>query len=186
MDNIDVFIGGLSDNLLPSNHFVWSRPYYHDKMTWCVRIKQPIPIWQNLFYICRDPKVYVLFTLMCIAVVFFGYFIQQYEDLYPKWNWFRLSLAGMAPCWGAPSEYNPKIIPNRIFFIFCIFGALLTYIVATSFYLLLLTNPRFEDQIKLRHEIIDERFELVGEGFALQHLMKQNQVNFDFSFVKCK
>lgn len=45
-----------------------------------------------------------------------------------------------------------------------------------------MTTPLFESQIQSRQEIIDNRFEMVGDGFALQQLIKQNEVNhIDFA-----
>lgn len=55
---------------------------------------------------------------------------------------------------------------------------MLIYIVANSFFLLFITAPIYEDQIKTRQEIIQNQFELVGDRIALQHLRIENQVNF--------
>lgn len=161
-----------------NDSFTASRSYYYDKLTWCVQVKQPIAAYKSLAkHICKDVSVWILYTFMCFSVVFMGYFMQQFEDLQPKWDWFRITFAGIAPCLGFVSEYKPKIISHRIFFICCVFGAMLSYIVTNSIVLLLITHPFYENQIKSIQEIIDGDFKLVGDGFALQHLMQQKQVN---------
>lgn len=175
---VDVYIGALETSLMTSKRFVASRAYYHDTLTWCVQIRKRIPSWKSLFYLCSDPLVYIFYTFMCFSVVFTGYFMQQYEDFQPKWDWFRLSFSGISPCFGFPSEYRANIIPNRIFFLFSLFGAFLSYIITNSILLMLINIPFYENQIKLREQIIHKRFEFVGDNFALQHLKKQNTVNF--------
>lgn len=170
-------MGGLDERLNANQHFIASCPYYQDFITLCVRVKQPIPSHENIHYICRHVEVWLIYTLMCVSVIFTGYFMQQFEDMPIKWDWFRLTFAAFAPCFGFISEYNPKIVPNRIFFIFAIFGATLSYIVSTSLYLKVITYPIFENQIQTIDEIIGKEFELIGDGFALQHLKMQYQVN---------
>lgn len=174
---MDVFIGALDENLITQKYFNASRPYYHDTLTWCVQVKQPIPIWQNVFHVCRDPLVFAIYTLMCFCVVLTGYFMQRYENFTPKWDWFRLTFAGISPCLGYGSAYFANIIPNRIFFLFSLFGATLSFIVTNSFILIFVSIPIYEHQINIRQEIIHKRFELVGDAFAFQHLTMQNQVN---------
>lgn len=176
---MDLLIGALDGNLFTSERLVASRAYYHDVITLCVRAKQMISYEDNISEVFHriDWKVWFIYTLMCVSVVFTGYFMQQYEELQPKWDWFRLTFSGMAPCFGFVSDYQPKIAPNRIFFIFCIFGAMLSYIVTTSMLLLLLKNPMYEKQIQSIEEIIRKDFEIVGDKFAFQHLKMQHQVS---------
>lgn len=169
----------MDESLLANQQFVASRPYYHDVITWCVRAKQLISYEDNVIHIAYriDWEVWFIYTIMCVSVVFTGYFMQQYEELQPKWDWFRITFSGMAPCFGFVSEYTPRIFPNRIFFICCVFGAMLSYIVTTSMLLFFLTKPLYEKQIQSIGEIIDKDFEIVGDGFALQHLKMQHQVS---------
>lgn len=175
---MDLFIGALDETIFASEQFVTSRPYYHDVISWCVRIKQLYSNQDNFHNFIRhiEWKVMFIYTIMCVSVVFTGYFMQQYEDFARKWDWFRLTFSGMAPCFGFVSEYTPRIAPNRIFFIFCIFGAMLSYIVTNSILLHYVTHPIYENQIQSIEEIIDNDFEIVGDSFALQHLKMQNQV----------
>lgn len=57
------------------------------------------------------------------------------------------------------------------------FGGMLINIIFISFALLFITKQIFEKQIDTIQEIVDNRFEVMGDGFALQHLNRQNQVN---------
>lgn len=168
----------MDETLITSEQLTASRSYYHDALTWCVQIKQPISNWKNIFYLCRDPLVFAIYTVMCTLVIFMGYFLQIFENITPKWDWFRLTFAGVSPCLGFASEYFANTIPNRIFFLFSLFGATLSFIVFNAFFLLFVTFPIYEHQINTRQEIIDNRFELIGDAFAFQHLKLQNdQVN---------
>lgn len=106
-----------------------------------------------------------------------GYFMQQFENFTPKWDWFRLTFSAISPCLGFGTDYFANTIPNRIFMFFSLWGAMLSFIVTNSFFLLFITIPIYEHQIKTKQEIIQQRFELVGDGFALQHLRMHNQVS---------
>lgn len=172
---IDVLIGALDETLITSEYFTASRSYYHDTLTFCVQTKQPIPMHENLGYACKDVKVWLIFTVMCFCVVFTGYYMQQFEDE-PKFDWFRISLAGFGPCFGVVTDYNAKATPHRIAYLFCLLGAFLIYIIGSSFWILFTTNPIFENQISSVQEIINGGLELVGDRFSLQHLINQNQV----------
>lgn len=114
---------------------------------------------------------------MCFMVVFIGYFLQQFENLQPKWDWFRLTLVGISITFGSVGCYKPQIISNRIFFIFCVFGCMIFVITTMSVMFKIMTNPIYENQVKTIEEIVN-RFDLVGDEFALQHLMRQNEVIF--------
>lgn len=179
-----MFIGALDESFTTSRDFIASHSYYHDTLTWCVQTRQPIPIHKTIPRGCKDIRVWIIYTVMCFSVIFTGYFLQQFEDLEPKWDWFRITIAAIGPCLGVVSEYRPQILPNRIFFICCIFGAFLIYIITSSFWLYFTANPIFEKQISSVHEIVNGNFQLAGDGFALQHLMKQNEVDRKFSFIK--
>ena len=167
----------MDESLLTQKHFIASRPYYHDALTWCVRTKQPIPNWQNIFHVCRDPIVITSYFLLCVLAVFTGYFMQRFENFTPKWDWWRMTFAATTPMLGLPSEYFANTIPNRIFFIISVLGAMVFYTITNSFILLFITIPIYEHQIETRQEIIQQRFALVGDAFALKHLKIQNEAS---------
>lgn len=144
---------------------------------WCVKNKQPIPIWKNIFRICTDIYVWLLYTIMSFVALFFGYFIQQFEDLQPKWDYCKIFLAAFCAVLGFPNEYKPHLISHRIFFIFCLFGNLIFGILIVVFFMKALSSTMFyENQIESVQEIINMSFDLKGDDFALQQLMKQNEV----------
>lgn len=170
----DILIGAL--NMHQQQQFVMARPYYHDVLTWCVQKAKPIPTWKNLFRMCTDPIIWAIYTVMAISVIFMGYFLQQFEDFQPKYDWLRLTFMAVCCMSGFVCDYKPKIISNRIFFMFCVFGAMIYVITMMSLILKCLCNPIFEDQIETIEEIIDNSYDLVGDGSALQHLMRRREV----------
>lgn len=115
-------------------------------------------------------------------MVFLFYYLQQYEDVQPKWDWFRLTFSGICTTLGFPSEFRPQNIPSRIFFIFCIFGSMLFMIVVIAKTFAFATTPLYDKQIDSIREIVDESFDLIGDDFALQHLMQQNEVGVKFYY----
>lgn len=173
---IDIFIGALDENILTKEYFDASHSYYYDSLTWCVRQRQPIAKWKNFFRLCRDPTVYTIYTIMSISVVFTCYFMQQYEFLQPKWDGLSILLMAIANVCGSGSNYKPKIASHRIFFIIGVLGGILLNIILTSFTVIFMSNQIFGNQIESIQEIVENRFDLVGDGFALQQLNRNKQV----------
>lgn len=172
-------IGALDEIDLTNEHYITSRPYYHDKITWCVQKQQPIKRWKSFFRTCTDPLVLVLFPLTMIFVVFFSYFMQQFEDMKPKWDCFRIAFAGLRAVFGLGVGHNPYTTPYRIYFISSILIHTVTTTLIVSFVLKAINDPRLEHQVATINEIIDTEsaFELVGNRFALQQLIRQNEVS---------
>lgn len=156
--------------------FVMSRPYYHDALTWCVQKAQLIPRWKNLFRLGLDPIFWTVYTIMAISVISTFHFLQQFEDVQPKWDWLRLTFTAMCCNLSFVCNYKPKIISNRILFIFCLFGSMIYVITVMSFMLNVINRPIFENQVKTIEETIDNSYDFAGDGYAFQHLMKQNEV----------
>lgn len=173
--NVDIFIGALDETILTHKYFTASRSYYHDKITWCVRARQPTPKWKNLFKICNDTTVYTIYSLMVISFVFTSYFMQQFEDQ-QKWDGFKILLMAIANVCGSGSNYTPKILSHRIFFIISMFCGVLINIIVASFAMLFVTRLIFEKPIDSVQEIVKKQFELVGDEFGFQQLSKQKQV----------
>lgn len=86
---IDIFIGGLSENLQTSKSLSASRMYYQDSLTWCVQTKKPIPKWQNIFEVCKDWRVFMVMFIASLVVAAFYYLTQPFENMHPKWDWNR-------------------------------------------------------------------------------------------------
>lgn len=169
----------MNENPITNQYLIATDSYYHDVLTWCVQMKQAINNWRNIFYICRDPVVIVMVILSYHTIVYVGYFLQAYENFTPKWNWWQLYFSGIASGFGFGSEYFAIILSNRIFYCFCLMAALLFFIIGNTFVLVFVTIPLYEDQITTTQEIIQQRFDLVGDSFAFQHLKLQNEVNLN-------
>lgn len=164
--------------MLTMEYFDASYPYYHDAITWCVRKKQPIPRWKNIFYLSRSPVVLTLYILMCLSAISFSYFVQQFEDRksITGWDWHKVTNIAAASVFGSASNYRATIISNRIFFIGCLFSNMVFMNNVLSFILKSMTSSIYDSQVESVHEIIDGSYKLFGDNFALQHLMKQNEV----------
>lgn len=148
-------------------------------MTWCVQPSQPIPMWKNPYMLCRDPVVYIFVIIFIIVVDLLAYFLQQFENLLPKWDCLRLFGMGLCVmCGFSSTQFNPQTNPLRVLTAFGLLCAVLGTTIASSFITLLMASPIYETQIASIHEIIDYHFELVGDELVFVHLQKQNQVHF--------
>lgn len=174
--NADILIGYLNRDILSHKDFIASNAYYHDALTWCVQAKKPIPIWQNLFRLCNDPIVWILYTVMSFITVFVFYYLQQLEDVQRKWDWFRLTSSGICSTFGFPSEFWPRSTPSRVFYMFAVFGQMIFTIYFGGVMLTFIMEPIYEKQINSIQEIVDQSFDLTGDEFAWQHLMRQTEV----------
>jgi hypothetical protein len=45
--NVDIFIGGLEENVITKNYFKATRFYYHEKLTWCCEKNKSLPFAEN-------------------------------------------------------------------------------------------------------------------------------------------
>lgn len=105
--------------------------------------------------------------------------MQQFEDLQPKWDIIKFGLISIANVCGCSyNPYRPENLPYRMFCIIGLFGAMIINIFFNSFSMLVMTTPIFESQIESFQEIINNRFELTGDRFALECLQQRNKVNF--------
>lgn len=120
--------------------------------------------------------VWTVYTVMAISVISMFYFLQQFEDVQPKWDWLRLTFTAMCCINGFVCNYKPKIISNRILFICCLFGSMIYVITVMSFMLYVIEKSIFENQMKTIKEIVDNSYDFVGDGYALEHLMGQKEV----------
>lgn len=173
----------MDENLITTEQFIASRSYYSDTLTWCVREKSPIPRWKNIYHLCSDPIVFILYGFMCFACVFTAYFLQQFEDLQPKWDWFRITFAGICCCVGSTTYYKPKTFSNRNFFLFLLFGNMIFVISFISCLIQLVSAAIYDHQIESVREMLDDSFELLCDEFTFQHLIKQNEVIWFYSIL---
>lgn len=106
------------------------------------------------------------------------YYMQCFEDIQPKWDWIRSTMAGTAVLFGIASNYRPRIFAHGVYYVFGVFACLLWTIVILSGVVSIMMNPIYEDQVKSIKEIVDGSFEMVGYKRALQHMMNNNGVSF--------
>lgn len=165
-----------------NTHFEASYPFYHDEYIWCVQKSQSNALWKRVFQLCLDQMVLALFTALSFSALLMGYILQKYENDLPKWDWMRLTLAGIACICGLPIEHSPKKLSSRLFLTFILFGCMIFGITFASFlHQSVLTNT-FKHQVNSIREVVDNRFKLAGDEFAFQQLIKQNQVGSKMFF----
>lgn len=160
-----------------------SSAYHLDTLTWCVQVKAKIPRVKNIFYVCRDWRVYAILTVLSILVHFITYVLQQFEDVYPKWDWFRLMVCGIANVCGLSYTYKPKILANRIYYACMLISALIYAITIVAYGQHFVSIQLYEDQISSVREIINKDYTWFGDSFALAHLYKQSEVTESFRFA---
>lgn len=175
-DGVDIFIGGLDGNAEISKHLVASRPYHHDSLTWCVQIRKPIPLRENMLYLFRDPSVWILFLMMAVVIVPLVYFLQQF-DQHKKWDWNRITITGFAYYCGVTLNYKAKNDAHRILISMFLLGSSIYVISLSSMSTKFITTPILKAQVKSIQEIIDGGFSLAGSGFAMIKLHQQKEVN---------
>lgn len=170
-------MGALDETILTNKKsWIASNSYYHDVLTWCVQESHEIPEWQNIFHLCSDPMVWLLHTLMCISVICMGYFLQGFEK-HRKLDWHSITLAGIGCLCGFSVQHrNVHNTSGRIFLGFCLYGSVVFNICLISCMINFLKKPLYEDQIDSIQQIINNSYELAGDEFALEHLVKQNGV----------
>lgn len=173
----DVLIGALDENLLSNQHFIATTSYYQDELTWCVQKSRPIPIWINFFRMTNSPPVWIVLIIICFFAIYFVHFMEALESDKPKWDWMRIAFAAIRISCCLVSEYKPKTLPTRINFIAWLFGSMIFYTSFISIWTKFMTSFIFEHQVESIREILNYNFELVGDEFSFNHIMRQNQVN---------
>lgn len=153
-----------------------SIPFFYDRLTWCVHKNKPMQTSEILFHLCRDPIVYVVFTLHIVFVVFMAYFVQLFEQK-SKWDIHRISINGFACYMGFSCTYKPTNNANRLGAISVYFGGMLFSILLNTIIIKMYTTPMFNPQVKTIDKLIEGKFSLVGNAFAYQKIAEGNQVN---------
>ena len=154
-----------------------SRSYYHDILTWCVQKSQPIPVWKNILYLCNDPLVYAILTIIAVMLYSLGYFCQQFERFRPKWDWNQFAFNGFCTILGFPCCYNPKTTSNRLGFMGVLLGSIAFVCTLSSVLIELFITSILNPQVQSVQEIIDGNFKLVVDRFAFHKISQQTEVN---------
>lgn len=111
-------------------------------------------------------------------------FMQQFEPR-RKWDFNAISIMGICIFMGSPCPYKPKNNAHRLGYAFVLFGSIVFTTVTTTKVAKLFTSPTYNPQIQTVSEILDNRFDLIGNQFSLQKLLQKNWVksrNFPHMF----
>lgn len=174
---IDIFIGGLEENLNTQKHLVATRFYYYDKLTWCVQKSQLLSLWTKISsYGCSDPRVFIFLSFAALSAIFSGYIFEQLEpESHNSWDWNRTWLNAIRCYFGFSCEYNPTINVTRAGYMFLLFGSIICVTTISTRFIGLHVKNYFSPQVETIQEIIENQFDLVGNQHALQ-MLQQNKV----------
>lgn len=91
---IVIFLGIREENFVTREYLAPSRPYQKNSKTWCVQRKKQVTVDSLIFYLCRDPGVFLIFALQTTMICITAYVMQQFERR-PKWDVPKISVNGM-------------------------------------------------------------------------------------------
>lgn len=171
---VDLFIGALDESPAIRHHLIASRPYYHDHLTWCVQKAKPIPLWKNIFHLCRNWEVYMGLLIAVMTLLPFFYYLFQYEHPIQTWNETLLMIFRVAI--GISANIEPKSNPFRITYAFGLLAGTIFSIVLNAIIMRNVTTPILRPQIQTIEEITNGDFKLMGDRFALAKLKLQTNV----------
>lgn len=126
---------------------------------------------------CRDPLVYVIGAFAVILAAALSYILQQFEP-HRSWDWNHIVFTGLSVFWGIGNTYRATYTAHKILVIAGLLGSIIFCTVTSSFFTLIIANPFLNPQVTSIAEIIDERFNLVGDQFAFSKLSERNKVNY--------
>lgn len=171
----DVFIGALDESPAIKSHLIASRPYYHDHLTWCIQKAQPIPKWQNIYYLFEDWTAFASIIGLLILLVAVGYFLMVVEHTKKS----SLDLIQIIFCCalGLSVTFRPESNPLRIFFAFGILAGMIFATMVSSILMTIATKPIQRPQIQTIQEILIQNFSLAGDQFAFDKMIQQTEVN---------
>lgn len=87
-------------------------------------------------------------------------------------------------CSGFSYPFYPKKIAIRIGWAACLLAAIDFSLIISTYMILYMTIPLFEDQISTVHDIISQDYTLAGDFYALQQLSARNEVTIvHYSFA---
>lgn len=137
----------------------------------------PISAWKNLFYMYRDPYIFIMQTIITVAIIFTIYFLQQYESV-QRWDWHLLTINEFAIALNTSnSRLRPQSYAHRLFFALFSFAGLIHSALIFSAIISYLMKSIYENQADTVSEMLRVSDHLIGDSFSLQQIIAQNQVN---------
>lgn len=173
---VDIYLGTLAENHVAETKLIASYVFYQYSLTWCVQKRKEIPMHQLAFHICRDPMVFLAFTVTILVVVWGTYFTQMFER-HSNWDYNAILFNGTCLLLGFSCPYNPENAANRIGYAFFLWGSIIFVTLITTTITVLFTLRIYRPQVETISEILDSHFDLIGSQFVLQQLLQQNEVN---------
>lgn len=174
---IDLFVGTLLDeNNVKRDNLLVSRPYFYDRLTWCVQKSQSREHWKQIFYVITDNWTRLLIVLTFFVVILIIYFIQLFDRY--KMSTHAILIMGIAFVLSIPYKCYPLTMSHRMSIFFSIFGCFTIATIVSSSAFRTTTNSYYlKTQVESIDEITTNDFKLVGDRFALQQLYLQSDVS---------
>lgn len=144
-------------------------PIDYDTMTWCVRHAQPIPRWQNVFFIFKNIYICLACVVLYYSVVFVAYFVAAMEHM--PYDSYTIMLKVMQSLINTPIKFNVKRSPVRFLFMFHLWGCLFGFLTVISFYVTFINLSIDGHQVTTKRELIQKGYRMAGDRYA-KNLLK--------------
>lgn len=144
-----------------------SHQYHQDQLIWCLQ-KQPIPTWKNALYFCNDPYAGILLFASIITILILAYVTQVFE--YPRWDWNKLFINGIACFLNFPCRFNPQSNPIRVGFIAFLFGCVSFNTIFIARFIAWTTRTVYENPLETTNDFINNGYNLSGDSFAFDKM----------------
>lgn len=113
-----------------------------------------------------------------LGVIYAAYLLTTFEE--KPTDLFEMAVIAITVVTNATTHFQPKRNALRYLYMgSCYIGLLLVNIFG-AFYIVALTHPVFEDQLKHISSLIENRFQLMGDVYVLYKIDQQDMVIFAF------
>lgn len=170
-------------NLVTRRYLTASKQYFQDHLALYLS-KKPIPPETSFVYFCNDWYLAVETVIAVFGILLVTYVTQVFE--YPRWDWNKLLINGLACFLNSTCTFAPKSICSRIGFISFLFAANMFCINFMARFMIWITQVNYFPQFISFDEIIDDGYYLRGDSFAFAkltniHKVRNKMIDYLFS-----
>lgn len=138
----------------------------YDTITWCVRRAQPVPKWQNIFFIFKNIYICLFCVILYYTVVITAYFVVGIENM--TYDSYTIMLKVLQSLFNTPIQFNVKKSSVRFLFMFHLWGCMFAYLIVISFYVVFINLSIDGHQLTTKLELIQQGFRVAGGQYALK------------------
>lgn len=153
-------------------------------MIWCIQHAKKMPAWTNYTVIIKDPELYALFFATFFFCFILFYLFNAFENV--NYDLFITIMKMVQFVTSLPTKFIHKWFAHRMFLTL---GSLSTIIITSTglcFYILVIRLQMDKYQIHTRMELIDQRFQLVGDQNAFRNIETDDRVSEFFGGLLAK